>query len=35
MRIAAGTLARVIDTGLVYVDGARLQLVPFDRLVAR
>jgi hypothetical protein len=30
--VAAGTLARFTDTGLVYADGASLHLVPFDRL---
>ena len=33
--VGAGTLARFIDAGLVYVDGARLQLVSFDRLPLR
>jgi hypothetical protein len=33
--IAPGTLARFIDGGLVYADGARLQLVPNDRLPLR
>lgn len=33
--VGAGTLARFIDAGLVYVDGARLQLVRFDRLPPR
>jgi WD40-like Beta Propeller Repeat len=30
--VAAGTLARFMDAGLVYADGSRLRLVPFDRL---
>jgi WD40 repeat protein len=30
--IAAGTHARFMDAGLVYADGSRLHLVPYDRL---
>lgn len=30
--VATGTLARFMDAGLVYTDGAHLHLVPFDRL---
>jgi Tol biopolymer transport system component len=30
--VAAGTLARFLDDGLVNADGARLHLVPFERL---
>jgi hypothetical protein len=30
--VAAGTLARFIDAGLVYADGSRLQLVPYRAL---
>jgi Tol biopolymer transport system component len=30
--VAAGTHARFMDAGLVYADGWRLHLVPFDRL---
>jgi Tol biopolymer transport system component len=33
--VATGTLARFVDAGLVYVEGPRLQLVPFDRLPLR
>jgi len=33
--IGPGTLARFMDAGLVYADGARLHLVPFDRLPLR
>jgi hypothetical protein len=33
--IAAGTLARFIDAGLVYADGSNLRLVPFDHLPLR
>jgi hypothetical protein len=33
--VAAGTLARFTDTGLVYADGASLHLVPFERLPIR
>ena len=31
-RIGPGTLARFADAGLVYADGTRIRLVPFDRL---
>ena len=30
--VGPGTLARFMDAGLVYADGARVRLVPFDRL---
>lgn len=30
--VGPGTLARFIDAGLVYADGARLRLVPFSEL---
>jgi len=33
--VAPGQLARFSDTGLVYADGARIHLVPFDRLPLR
>ena len=33
--VASGRLARFVDAGLVYAIGARLQLVPFDRLPLR
>lgn len=33
--VGAGTLARSLDTGLVYAEGARLQFVSFDRLPLR
>lgn len=33
--VAAGSHARFIDTGLVNADGARLQLIPFDKLPLR
>ena len=33
--VAGGTLARFMDAGLVYADGFRLHLVPFDRLPLR
>ena len=33
--VVTGTLARFVEAGLVYVDGTRLQLVPFDRLPLR
>ena len=33
--VAPGTSARFIDAGLVYADGSRLRLVPFDRLTLR
>ena len=33
--VAYGTIARFTDTGLVYADGARIHLVPFDRLPLR
>jgi hypothetical protein len=30
--VGAGTLARFMDAGLVFADGARIRLVPYDRL---
>lgn len=33
--VGAGTLARFTDEGLVYAEGARIHLVPFDRLPFR
>jgi dipeptidyl aminopeptidase/acylaminoacyl peptidase len=33
--VASATLARFLDAGLVYVDGARLELIPFGRLALR
>ena len=33
--VAAGSLARFTDAGLVVADGGRLELVPFDRLPLR
>ncbi len=33
--VARGALARFMDEGLVYADGARLHLVPFDQLPLR
>lgn len=33
--LAAGTLARFMDAGLVYTDGARIHLVPFEQLPLR
>ena len=30
--IAAGSHARFMDSGLVYADGSRLHLTPYDRL---
>jgi hypothetical protein len=30
--VAPGTLPRFVDRGLVYGDGARVRLLPFDRL---
>jgi hypothetical protein len=30
--VAPGTLARFMDSGLVYTDGTRLRLVRFDQL---
>jgi hypothetical protein len=33
--VAPGTLARFMDTGLVYADGARIHLVPYDQLPLR
>jgi WD40-like Beta Propeller Repeat len=33
--ISRGTHARFLDAGLVYADGSRLRLVPFDRLPLR
>jgi hypothetical protein len=33
--VGPGTLPRFMDAGLVYADGARIRLVPFDRLPLR
>ena len=33
--VAAGTAARFLDAGLVYADGPRLRLVPFEMLPLR
>src|SRR5262249_40044844 len=33
--IASGTVARFMDAGLVYADGARIHLVPYDSLPLR
>ena len=33
--VAAATVARFMDDGLVYADGTRLRLVPFDQLPLR
>jgi WD40-like Beta Propeller Repeat len=33
--VAAGTLARFMDAGLVYADGARIRMTPFARLPLR
>ncbi|HEX6700864.1 MAG TPA: hypothetical protein VF101_09050 [Gaiellaceae bacterium] len=33
--VGPGTLARFADVGLVYADGARIRLTPFDRLPLR
>jgi hypothetical protein len=33
--VGLGTLARFMDAGLVYADGARIRPVPFDRLLLR
>jgi hypothetical protein len=30
--VAPGTLPRFVDSGLVYADGARVRILPFDRL---
>jgi hypothetical protein len=30
--VARGTLPRFADSGLVFADGARVRLLPFDRL---
>ena len=30
--VAPGTLARFADDGLVFADGARIRLIPFERL---
>jgi Tol biopolymer transport system component len=35
MTIGKGMLARFMDAGLVYADGANLRLVPFDQLPLR
>jgi hypothetical protein len=33
--VGPGTLPRFMDAGLVYADGARIRLVPYDRLPLR
>jgi hypothetical protein len=33
--VGPGTLARFMDAGLVYADGARIRLVPFERIPLR
>ena len=33
--VGAGTHARFVDSGLVYVDGTRLHIVPFEQLPSR
>jgi len=33
--IGPGTVARFMDAGLVYADGSRLRLIPFDQLPLR
>jgi len=33
--VGAGRLARFMDAGLVYADGARLHLIPYERLPLR
>jgi hypothetical protein len=33
--VVQGSHARFMDAGLVYADGSRLRLVPFDRLPLR
>jgi hypothetical protein len=33
--VGPGTLPRFMDAGLVYADGARIRLVPFERLPLR
>jgi hypothetical protein len=33
--VAPGTLARFMDAGLVYADGARVRFVPYERLPLR
>jgi hypothetical protein len=30
--VGAGTVARFVGTGLVYADGTKLHLVPFEQL---
>jgi hypothetical protein len=30
--VAPGTLPRFVDRGLIYADGARVRVLPFDRL---
>lgn len=34
-QIGAASLARFMDAGLVYADGARIRLIPFDQLPVR
>jgi hypothetical protein len=33
--VGPGKLPRFMDAGFVYADGARIRLVPFDRLPLR
>jgi hypothetical protein len=33
--VGPGTLARFMDAGLVYADGARIHLIPYDGLPLR
>jgi hypothetical protein len=33
--VAAGTTARFFDGGLVYADGSRIRVVPFETLALR
>jgi hypothetical protein len=33
--VGPGTLPRFLDAGLVYADGARIRVVPFERLPLR
>lgn len=33
--VAPGSLARFFDGGLAYAEGARVRVIPFDRLPLR
>jgi hypothetical protein len=33
--VASGSLARFFDGGLAYAEGARVRIIPFDRLPLR